>query len=107
MKIWFVSFSHILRILLSGVSIICVQGPFSFDMFYESLVKDIAPVMETAAAHDNSFEEDGSEKFEFMLQFPEAPKLLPLFKHTRNSLGDLCYKVKKLIPISFSGHHIW
>jgi len=76
-------------------------------MFYENLVKDIAPAIETPAAHDKSLEEDVSEKLESMLQFPEAPKLLPLFKDTRNSLGDLCYKVRKSSSqFSLNVHHV-
>lgn len=63
-------------------------------MFFESLVKDMKAPGTQPEAHGNNLE-DGSDgaNYKSILQFPEAPEFLPLFKEILKVLGDLCYKV--------------
>lgn len=56
-------------------------------MFYESLVKEIAPFNETLIYSNNLGD------IESTLRFPEAPKLLLLFKDTDKAMSNLFNKV--------------
>lgn len=71
--------------------LVLCQGAFSFDDFFGSLVEGIAPFPE--ANGDRVLEEGGDGAGALTLQFPEAPKLRPLFAETRKALGDLCFQV--------------
>ena len=112
--------------MIDGLSIDCkrrcfslatlhdLQGTFSFDDFFKSIVADVLPSLDDDESRlsdgnqsfGNGSLEDGGGKGNAVLigqPFPEAAVLLPLCRDARSELVDLCYKVRShsKCPVEF------
>lgn len=84
-----------------------MQGAFSFDDFFKSIVTDVLPSLsddESRLSDGNqgfgngSLENNGGKGNAVLVgqPFAEAAVLLPLCRDARSELVDLCYKVRSL-----------